>query len=95
MGAQEFRGKDYNLIRKNCNDFSNAFCKRLCGKGIPKDINNLVKIIAQYPWLEKQIPKEFITPKTLENNVKEREKKDKQTLNKQNSDNKDINNNNQ
>ncbi|CAG2105609.1 unnamed protein product [Medioppia subpectinata] len=29
MGAQEFRGKDYNLIRKNCNDFSNAFCKPL------------------------------------------------------------------
>ncbi|CAG2173207.1 unnamed protein product [Oppiella nova] len=85
MGAKDFRGKDYNLIQRNCNHFSDAFCKKLCGKGIPKNINNLVKTLAQYPWLEKQIPKEFVTPKALQNKVKDEEKKAKQKENKQNS----------
>ncbi|XP_054167283.1 deubiquitinase DESI2-like [Oppia nitens] len=77
MGTKQFRGIDYNLIRKNCNHFSDAFCKKLCGKSIPQWINQLVKIVAQYPWLEQRIPKEYITPKRLAEDVKNKSNKTK------------------
>lgn len=40
----EFTAGSYNLVSKNCNTFSDAFCNRLCGKGIPTWVNALAGI---------------------------------------------------
>ncbi|CAG2163469.1 unnamed protein product [Oppiella nova] len=85
MGRKGFKGKDYNLIQKNCNHFSDEFCKRLCGNGIPKEINTLAETIAQYPWIERQIPVEFVTPQALENDIKQERERDLQKQDKQES----------
>jgi hypothetical protein len=40
----EFTGCTYNLLIKNCNHFSNKFCKILFGKDIPIVYNNLITL---------------------------------------------------
>lgn len=35
----EFSSGSYDLVSKNCNHFSEAFCQRLCGTGIPSWVN--------------------------------------------------------
>jgi len=38
---EEFRASSYDLIRRNCNVFSEALCRKLLGKGIPGFVNRL------------------------------------------------------
>eukprot|EP01119_Soliformovum_irregulare_P020025 TRINITY_DN6439_c0_g1_i1.p1 TRINITY_DN6439_c0_g1~~TRINITY_DN6439_c0_g1_i1.p1 ORF type:complete len:142 (-),score=24.92 TRINITY_DN6439_c0_g1_i1:197-622(-) len=37
----DFWGSSYDLLTKNCNHFSDAFSRKLVGKGIPNYINRL------------------------------------------------------
>eukprot|EP00746_Dinoflagellata_sp_MGD_P008899 gnl/MRDRNA2_/MRDRNA2_117873_c0_seq1.p1 gnl/MRDRNA2_/MRDRNA2_117873_c0~~gnl/MRDRNA2_/MRDRNA2_117873_c0_seq1.p1 ORF type:complete len:328 (-),score=75.36 gnl/MRDRNA2_/MRDRNA2_117873_c0_seq1:124-1107(-) len=36
---QDFSAGSYNLVSRNCNHFSEAFCQRLCSQGIPSWVN--------------------------------------------------------
>jgi len=37
----EFTAGSYDLVSRNCNHFSEAFCQKLCGKGLPVWVNAL------------------------------------------------------
>lgn len=69
--GREFRGIDYHLINKNCNSFSSKFCKTVCGEDIPPWVNRLAYISTYVPFIERIIPREWISPiaiqHTLEN----------------------------
>jgi deubiquitinase DESI2 len=41
---KNFDGNDYNLIKKNCNTFSDAFCLEILGEKIPAYVNRLANI---------------------------------------------------
>jgi deubiquitinase DESI2 len=49
-----FRGNTYNLIQRNCNDFSQELVFRLTGKNIPSYINRLAYLGRTFwcciPW---------------------------------------------
>jgi hypothetical protein len=49
--SAEFESSDYDILRRNCNDFSNALCTRLLGKGIPRYINRVAKVGACFSCL--------------------------------------------
>ncbi|EUB58368.1 PPPDE peptidase domain-containing protein [Echinococcus granulosus] len=59
---RDFRGAHYHLLRKNCNHFSSAFVEILCGATLPKWINRLAVVSTKLPFIEKSIPKEWLTP---------------------------------
>jgi hypothetical protein len=40
----EFEAKNYNLLRRNCNDFSNALCNALLHRPIPSFINRAARV---------------------------------------------------
>mmetsp|Transcript_57856 Transcript_57856/g.102800 ORF Transcript_57856/g.102800 Transcript_57856/m.102800 type:complete len:333 (+) Transcript_57856:65-1063(+) len=40
----DFPAGSYDLVSRNCNHFSDALCKRLCGQGIPGWVNALAGI---------------------------------------------------
>lgn len=40
----EFPARSYDLVARNCNHFSDAFCKRLCGRPIPSWVNRLAGV---------------------------------------------------
>ncbi|MES1907911.1 MAG: hypothetical protein MHM6MM_000940 [Cercozoa sp. M6MM] len=37
--SREFIAGDYNVLRQNCNSFSDALCRRLVDRGIPRYVN--------------------------------------------------------
>lgn len=39
--GREFPGEAYDLVKRNCNSFADAFCERLLGHGIPGWVNRL------------------------------------------------------
>lgn len=39
--GQGYKGNTYHLLQKNCNHFSNAFCKELVGRRAPTWVNRL------------------------------------------------------
>lgn len=47
--GKQFSGVNYHLLKKNCNNFSDEFCKRIIGKGIPKKYNRIARIINAIP----------------------------------------------
>uniref|UniRef100_A0A183TH55 DUF862 domain-containing protein n=1 Tax=Schistocephalus solidus TaxID=70667 RepID=A0A183TH55_SCHSO len=59
---EEFCGDRYHLLRKNCNHFSHAFIEILCGASLPKWINRLAVVSTKLPFIERSIPKEWLTP---------------------------------
>nr|CUU97667.1 hypothetical transcript [Hymenolepis microstoma] len=69
---KEFRGDQYHLLRKNCNHFSSAFIDILCGATLPKWINRLASVSTKLPFIEKSIPKEWLTPLQQPNEVSTR-----------------------
>lgn len=73
--GREFRGIDYHLINKNCNTFSSKFCKTICGQDIPSWVNRLAYISTFVPFIERMIPREWISPiaiqHTLESHMNE------------------------
>ena len=44
-----FPGDGYSVVFRNCNDFSNTFCRALLGKGIPGYINRLAYLGRIWP----------------------------------------------
>ncbi|TPP64170.1 PPPDE peptidase domain-containing protein 1 [Fasciola gigantica] len=65
MGPQ-YRGDQYHLLHRNCNHFSDAFVQILCGTSLPKWINRLATVGAKLPFVERSIPKIWLTPRPLE-----------------------------
>lgn len=49
--GSEFLGSEYHILRRNCNTFSDEFCKRLLGVGIPGFVNRLAFLAAQVECL--------------------------------------------
>ncbi len=58
----DFCGDQYHLLRKNCNHFSSAFIEVLCGAPLPKWINRLAVMSSKLPFIERSIPREWLTP---------------------------------
>ncbi|CAL8088968.1 unnamed protein product [Calicophoron daubneyi] len=65
MGPQ-YRGDQYHLLHRNCNHFSDAFVQILCGASLPKWINRLATVGAKIPFIERSIPKMWLTPRQPE-----------------------------
>ncbi|CAM9582847.1 unnamed protein product [Chrysoparadoxa australica] len=47
----DFDGNSYNLITRNCNHFSEAFCQKLMGKEIPGYVNRLAYAGSYFSWI--------------------------------------------
>lgn len=47
LKESSFTGASYNLLRKNCNHFSDEVAQFLCGARVPKHILNLPDIIRE------------------------------------------------
>jgi len=69
MLGRDFRGIDYHLMNKNCNHFTEKLCKTLCGVEIPAWINRLAYLTTFVPFVEKMIPREWISPIAIQNTV--------------------------
>ncbi|VDD80104.1 unnamed protein product [Mesocestoides corti] len=59
---QNFCGDQYHLLRKNCNHFTSEFIEILCGAALPKWINRLAVVSTKLPFIERSIPKYWLTP---------------------------------
>ena len=65
--GNDFKGDSYHLLHKNCNHFTDALAKVLCGTGIPSWVNRLATMLVNVPLLERfLLPKELLTPIVLE-----------------------------
>jgi len=67
--GREYRGIDYHLMNKNCNSFSSRFCKTICGEDIPSWVNRLAYLTTFVPFIERVIPKEWISPVAIQHAV--------------------------
>lgn len=70
LGKTEWIGTNYHLLYKNCNSFSNKFCKLLCNNTIPSWINRVASVLSKFPYLVNMLPEEYFTPVALEEKLK-------------------------
>lgn len=57
--SQEFQGRSYNLLTRNCNHFSSELCRRLTGQPGPGWLNRAASIGVALPCV---VPRDWIAP---------------------------------
>ncbi|XP_053962466.1 deubiquitinase DESI2-like [Anastrepha ludens] len=62
--GEKFTGSSYHLINCNCNHFCDYLAEFLCGKGIPGWVNRLATISAYVPFLQRILPRDWLTPRS-------------------------------